>query len=55
VVEQRGADDYRVIASVGTKPGAKTGRLVPELNKYYLGVPTKDQQGAQILVYNVTP
>jgi DNA-binding beta-propeller fold protein YncE len=55
VVEQRGADDYRVIASVATKPGAKTGRLVPELNKYYLGVPTKDQQGAQILVYNVAP
>jgi DNA-binding beta-propeller fold protein YncE len=55
VVEQRGADDYRIIANVPTKPGAKTGRLVPELNKYYLGVPTKDKQEAQILVYDVAP
>ena len=55
VVEQRGADDYRVVATVPTKPGAKTARLVPELNKYYVGVPAKDAQPAQILVYDVAP
>src|ERR1700722_6064674 len=55
VVEQRGADNYQVVATVPTKPGAKTARLVPELNKYYVGVPAKDAQPAQILVYDVEP
>ncbi len=55
VVEQSGADDYRLVATIPTKPGAKTARLVPELNKYYVGVPEKDGQPAQILVYDVTP
>jgi DNA-binding beta-propeller fold protein YncE len=55
VVEQRGADDYQVVATIPTKPGAKTARLVPELNKYYVGVPQKDNQPAQILVFDVAP
>ena len=56
VVEQQGADTYRVIATIPTKPGAKTARLVPELNKYYVGVPAgKDKQEAQILVFDVLP
>jgi DNA-binding beta-propeller fold protein YncE len=55
VVEQRGADNYQVVATVPTKPGAKTARLVPELNKYYVGVPQKDNQPAQILVFDVAP
>jgi DNA-binding beta-propeller fold protein YncE len=55
VVEQRGADSYQVVATIPTKPGAKTARLVPELNKYYVGVPAKDAQPAQILVFDVAP
>jgi DNA-binding beta-propeller fold protein YncE len=55
VVEQRGADNYQIIATIPTKPGAKTARLVPELNKYYVGVPAKDKQPAQILVFDVAP
>jgi|SRR5579871_3456038 len=55
VVEQRGADKYEVIATVPTKPGAKTARFVPELNKYYVGVPAKEGQAAQLLVYDVMP
>src|SRR5579871_1726011 len=55
VVEQRGADDYKLIATVPTKPGAKTARFVPELNKYYVGVPAKEGQAAQLLVYDVMP
>jgi DNA-binding beta-propeller fold protein YncE len=55
VVEQQGADNYRVIATIPTKPGAKTARLVPELNKYYVGVPAKDKQEAQIMVFDVAP
>ncbi len=55
VVGQQGADDYKVIATIPTKPGAKTARLVPELNRYYVGVPAKDKQEAQILVFEVAP
>jgi DNA-binding beta-propeller fold protein YncE len=55
VVEQRGADNYQVVATVPTKPGAKTARLVPEFNKYYVGVPAKEGQPAQILVFGVAP
>jgi DNA-binding beta-propeller fold protein YncE len=55
VVAQRGADQYEVVATIPTKPGAKTARYVPELNKYYVGVPAKEGQKAQILVYDVAP
>lgn len=55
VIEQQGADNYKVVATIPTKPGAKTARLVPELNKYYVGVPAKDAQPAQILVFDVAP
>jgi len=55
VVAQRGADKYEVVATIPTKPGAKTARYVPELNKYYVGVPAKEGQPAQILVYDVAP
>jgi DNA-binding beta-propeller fold protein YncE len=55
VVDEPDADHYEVIATIPTKPGAKTARLVPELNKYYVGVPAKDAQPAQILVFDVAP
>jgi DNA-binding beta-propeller fold protein YncE len=55
VIQQLDADHYEVIANIPTKPGARTARLVPELNKYYLGVPTRDSQKAQILVFDVAP
>jgi hypothetical protein len=55
VVQQKGADNYQIIATVPTKPGAKTARFVPELNKFYVGVPAKDGQPAQILVFDVAP
>jgi DNA-binding beta-propeller fold protein YncE len=56
VVQQKDADHYEVIANIPTKPGARTARLVPELNKYYVSVSTKDDpQGAQILVFDVVP
>jgi DNA-binding beta-propeller fold protein YncE len=55
VIQQRDADNYEVTANIPTKPGAKTGKLVPELNRFYVGVPTKDKQEAQILVFEVAP
>ncbi len=53
--QQLGADDFKVLATVPTKPGAKTARFVPELNKYFVAVPAKDKQPAQILVFDVAP
>jgi len=55
VVAQRSADKYEIVATVSTKPGAKTARYVPELNRYYVGVPARQGQSAQILVYDVAP
>jgi hypothetical protein len=55
VIALRGADKYQVVATVPTKPGEKTARLVPELKKYYMGVPAKDARPAQILVFDVVP
>ena len=45
----------QVIATIPTKPGAKTARLVPELNRYYVGVPGNAQNAAQILAFEVVP
>ena len=53
IVEQRGPDGYNVVASVPTKPGAKTALFVPELHKYYVGVPSRDGQQAEIMVFDV--
>jgi DNA-binding beta-propeller fold protein YncE len=55
VIQQKDADHYEVIANIPTKPGARTARLVPELNKYYVSVSTKGPQEAQVLVYDVIP
>jgi DNA-binding beta-propeller fold protein YncE len=57
VVQQSDADTYKIVATIPTKPGAKTGKLSPELNKFYVGVPTreKEKQEAQILIYEVLP
>jgi len=55
VVEQRGANDYQVIGNIPTKSGAKNGILVPALGRYYVAVPKKGEQEAQVLVYEVVP
>src|SRR5258708_6242006 len=34
---------------------AKTAILVPELNRFYLGVPHHEKQAAELRVYNVLP
>lgn len=55
VVEQRDADNYQVIATIPTKSGAKTARLVPEMNRYYVGVPGTPKDAPEILVFDVVP
>jgi DNA-binding beta-propeller fold protein YncE len=53
VIEQQSADRYRVLENLPTEPGAKTALLVPELNRYYVGVPNKGPQEAKLLVFAV--
>lgn len=53
VYEQTDADHYKLLGTVPTGPAAKTARLVPELNRYFVAVPKHDDKKAEILVFDV--
>jgi DNA-binding beta-propeller fold protein YncE len=53
VFEQIDADHYRAIGRVPTGPLGKTGRLVPELNRYFVAVPPHGKTSAEVLVFQV--
>jgi len=53
VFEQKDADHYSLLAKVPGSFRAKTAILVPELNRYYLGVPHHDKQQAEVRVYEI--
>jgi DNA-binding beta-propeller fold protein YncE len=55
VFQQKGADHYDRIGHVPTSFRAKTGVMVPELNRYYLAVPHHEKQIAELRVYEVLP
>jgi DNA-binding beta-propeller fold protein YncE len=55
VFHQQDADHYDRIGHVATSFRAKTGVLVPELNRYYLAVPHHEKQTAELRVYEVLP
>jgi len=55
VFHQKDADNYERIGHIGTSFRAKTGVLVPELNRYYLAVPHHEKQTAELRVYEVLP
>jgi hypothetical protein len=55
VFQQKDADHYNRIARIPTAFRAKTGILVPELNKYFLAVPHHEKQNAELRVYDVIP
>ncbi len=55
VFEQKDADHYALLARVPGAFRAKTGILVPELNRYYLGVPHHEGKDAEVRVYEVQP
>jgi DNA-binding beta-propeller fold protein YncE len=55
VFEQTDADHYVLLAKVPGSFRAKTGILVPELNRYYLAVPHHGDQQAEVRVYDVQP
>ena len=55
VFHEKDADHYDRIGHVATSFRAKTGVLVPELNRYYLAVPHHEKQIAELRVYEVLP
>ena len=55
VFEQKDADHYALLAKIPGSFRAKTGILVPELNRYYLAVPHHEKKEAEVRVYEVQP
>jgi DNA-binding beta-propeller fold protein YncE len=55
IFEQRDADHYSQVGHFPTGFRAKTGILDPDTNRYYLGVPHHEKQGAELRVYKVAP
>jgi DNA-binding beta-propeller fold protein YncE len=53
VYEQIDPDHYQSLGKVPSGPWGKTGRLVPELNRYFVPVPQHEDKNAQVLVYQV--
>jgi hypothetical protein len=55
VIAQVDADHYEAIAKIKTRPGARNSLFVPELNRFFVGVPNDGKQEAEVLVFQVQP
>ena len=55
VFHERDPDHVELIGHVPTAFRAKTGIFVPELNRYYLGVPHHETKTAELRIYDVAP
>ena len=55
VFQQHDADHYSLLGQVHGSFRAKTGILVPELNRYYLAVPHHEGKDAEVRVYDIEP
>ncbi|HWO29110.1 MAG TPA: hypothetical protein VNO32_09960 [Candidatus Acidoferrum sp.] len=55
IFSQKDADHYALLARIPGGFRAKTGILVPELNRYYLAVPRHGNTDAKVNIYEVQP
>ena len=55
VFQQSDPDHHIQVGHIPTAFRAKTGVLIPELNRFYLAVPHHEKQVAEIRIYNVLP
>lgn len=55
IFDQRDPDHYQLIGRIPTASGARTSLFVPELNRFYLAVPHRGNQIAEIRVYEARP
>ena len=53
IYQQSDPDTYKLIGNVPTGPMARTARLVPELKRYFVGVPQHGATNAEVLVFEV--
>jgi hypothetical protein len=53
VIEQRDADHYEMIARIPTAAGARTSTFSSKLNAFYLGVPRRGEQPAELRIFKV--
>jgi hypothetical protein len=51
VIEQRDADHYNLLARVPTVAGARTSTFSAPLNSFYLGVPRRGDQPAELRIF----
>jgi DNA-binding beta-propeller fold protein YncE len=51
IVEQSSPDKYQSITRIATAPGARTSFLSPDLDGYYLAVPDRGNQKAELRIY----
>ena len=51
VIEQSGADHYRMLGNVPTAEGARTSLFVPETRTLYVAVPHRGAQAAEVRAY----
>lgn len=55
VFQQGGNGNYELLGELPTGFRAKTGTFVPQLNRYYLGVPHHNGRAAEMRIYSVVP
>jgi hypothetical protein len=53
VIEQSDVDHYQTLDKVPTGAGARTSILVPAWHKLYVAVPHRQQQAAELRVFDV--
>lgn len=53
IIAQRDADHYTLVENLPTASGARTSLFVPELKQFYLAVPHRGKQPAEIRAYTV--
>jgi hypothetical protein len=51
VIDQRGADSYHVQERIPTRPGARTSFFSQDRNEFYLAVPQRGNQQAELRIF----
>ncbi|HEV8725046.1 MAG TPA: hypothetical protein VGW77_30900, partial [Candidatus Binatia bacterium] len=51
IVQQQDADGYKTLTKIPTASGARTSFFVAELDRFYLAVPHRGTQKAEVRVY----
>lgn len=51
VIDQRGADSYQLCERIPTRAGARTAFFSKDLNQFYLAVPQRGNQPAELRVF----